>query len=43
MRTEEAKSESALRVRFLGAARTPMDVRSRGTRHVIAAMRRHGC
>jgi uncharacterized protein YbjT (DUF2867 family) len=34
--------ESALRVRLLGAARTPMDVRSRGTRLVIAAMRRHG-
>jgi uncharacterized protein YbjT (DUF2867 family) len=34
--------ESALRVRLFGAARTPIDVRSRGTRHVIAAMRRHG-
>jgi uncharacterized protein YbjT (DUF2867 family) len=34
--------ENALRVRILGAARTPLDVRSRGTRHVIAAMRRHG-
>jgi uncharacterized protein YbjT (DUF2867 family) len=34
--------ESALRVRFLGAACTSMDVRSRGTRHVITAMRRQG-
>jgi uncharacterized protein YbjT (DUF2867 family) len=34
--------ENALRVRLLGAAHTPPDVRSRGTRHVIAAMRRHG-
>ena len=35
-------SENALRVRLLGSAGTPMDVRSRGTRTVIAAMRRHG-
>lgn len=35
-------SENALRVRLLGTAYTPMDVRSRGTRNVIAAMRRHG-
>jgi len=35
-------SEPALRVRLLGPARTPIDVRSRGTRHVIDAMRRHG-
>jgi uncharacterized protein YbjT (DUF2867 family) len=34
--------ESALRVRLLGSARTAMDVRSAGTRHVIEAMRRHG-
>lgn len=34
--------ESALRVRLLGSARTPMDVRSRGTQEVIDAMRRHG-
>ena len=34
--------ESAVRVRLLGSAGTPMDVRSRGTRHVIAAMRAHG-
>jgi uncharacterized protein YbjT (DUF2867 family) len=35
-------SENALRVRLLGPARTPLDVRSAGTRHVIAAMRKHG-
>lgn len=35
-------SESALRVRLRGSAGTPMDVRSAGTRNVIAAMRRHG-
>lgn len=35
-------TESALRVRLLGPAKTPLDVRSRGTEHVIAAMRRHG-
>lgn len=34
-------SENPLRVRFFGPARTPIDVRSAGTRHVIAAMRRH--
>jgi putative NADH-flavin reductase len=34
--------ENALRVRLLGPARTPLDVRSAGTRHVIAAMRKHG-
>jgi nucleoside-diphosphate-sugar epimerase len=35
-------SENALRVRLAGPDGTPMDVRSRGTRNVIAAMRRHG-
>jgi uncharacterized protein YbjT (DUF2867 family) len=35
-------SENALRVRLLGSPGTPMDVRSRGTRNVIAAMRHHG-
>jgi uncharacterized protein YbjT (DUF2867 family) len=35
-------SENPLRVRFFGPAHTPMDVRSVGTRNVIAAMRRHG-
>jgi uncharacterized protein YbjT (DUF2867 family) len=35
-------TENALRVRLLGSASTPLDVRSRGTRHTIAAMRRHG-
>jgi uncharacterized protein YbjT (DUF2867 family) len=35
-------SQSALRVRLLGSAGTPMDVRSRGTRNVITAMRQHG-
>jgi uncharacterized protein YbjT (DUF2867 family) len=35
-------SENALRVRLLGATSTPMDVRSRGTRNVITAMRQHG-
>jgi len=35
-------SENALRVRWLGASGTPMDVRSRGTRNVITAMRQHG-
>jgi uncharacterized protein YbjT (DUF2867 family) len=34
-------SENALRVRFFGSSATPMDVRSRGTRNVIEAMRRH--
>ena len=35
-------SENALRVRLLGTSGTPMDVRSRGTRNVITAMRQHG-
>lgn len=35
-------TENPLRVRLFGAARTPNDVRSVGTRNVIAAMRRHG-
>lgn len=35
-------TENPLRVRLFGAARTPDDVRSAGTRNVIAAMRRHG-
>lgn len=35
-------TENPLRVRLLGPARTPLDVRSRGTQHVIEAMRRHG-
>lgn len=35
-------TENPLRVRLMGSAGTPMDVRSVGTRHVIAAMRRHG-
>jgi len=35
-------SENALRVRLAGPAGTPIDVRSRGTRNVITAMRRHG-
>lgn len=35
-------TENPLRVRLLGPARTPLDVRSRGTELVIAAMRRHG-
>lgn len=35
-------SESTFKVRYLGSTGTPMDVRSRGTRHVIDAMRRHG-
>jgi uncharacterized protein YbjT (DUF2867 family) len=34
--------ESALRVRLFGPARTPADVRSAGTREVMAAMKRHG-
>jgi uncharacterized protein YbjT (DUF2867 family) len=34
--------ENALRVRLFGPARTPLDVRSAGTRHVITAMRKHG-
>ena len=35
-------SENALRVRLVGPTSTPLDVRSRGTRNVIAAMRQHG-
>jgi uncharacterized protein YbjT (DUF2867 family) len=35
-------AENALRVRLIGPAATPMDVRSAGTRNVIAAMQRHG-
>ena len=34
--------ENAALVRLRGSAHTPMDVRSVGTRHVIAAMQRHG-
>jgi putative NADH-flavin reductase len=34
--------ENALRVRLWGPARTPADIRSAGTRNVIAAMTRHG-
>jgi uncharacterized protein YbjT (DUF2867 family) len=34
--------ENPIRVRLFGAARTPLDVRSAGTRHVIAAMHEHG-
>lgn len=35
-------SESALRVRLFGGTNTPINVRSAGTRNVIAAMRKHG-
>lgn len=35
-------SESALRVRLRGPAHTWPDVRSRGTRNVVAAMKQHG-
>ena len=35
-------SENPLRVRLRGAAGTALDVRSAGTRHVIAAMKKHG-
>lgn len=35
-------TENALLVRMRGSARTPLDVRSAGTRNVIAAMRKHG-
>lgn len=35
-------TENPLRVRFLGPARTPINVRSQGTKHVIAAMKKHG-
>lgn len=34
--------ENPLRVRLFGPARTPMDVRSAGTRNVIEAMQKHG-
>ena len=35
-------AESALRVRLRGSRGTPLDVRSRGTAAVVAAMHRHG-
>src|SRR5687767_13468877 len=35
-------SENPMRVRLRGAARTRLDVRSAGTRNVIAAMQKHG-
>lgn len=35
-------SDNPLRVRLVGPKRTPLDVRSRGTANVIAAMRKHG-
>ncbi|MGY2126889.1 NAD(P)-dependent oxidoreductase [Blastococcus sp. SYSU DS0617] len=35
-------AESAVRVRLRGPAGTPLDVRSRGTATVVAAMRQHG-
>ena len=35
-------TENPIRVRLFGAAKTPNDVRSAGTRNVIAAMRKHG-
>lgn len=35
-------SESAARVRLRGPSGTPLDIRSRGTRTVLDAMRRHG-
>jgi uncharacterized protein YbjT (DUF2867 family) len=34
--------ENAVRVRLFGPARTPLDIRSAGTRNVIRAMQRHG-
>lgn len=34
--------ENAMRVRLLGSAGTPMNVRSQGTAEIIAAMYRHG-
>lgn len=34
--------ENAMRVRLFGSAHTPLDIRSRGTRNVIAAMRARG-
>ena len=35
-------TENPFRVRLFGPARTPADVRSAGTRNIIAAMRQHG-
>ncbi|MEM9731162.1 MAG: NAD(P)-binding oxidoreductase [Myxococcota bacterium] len=35
-------TENPIRVRLFGAARTPMDVRSEGTRNVVTAMAKHG-
>jgi putative NADH-flavin reductase len=35
-------SENPLRVRLFGPAHTSLTVRSRGTRHIIDAMRKHG-
>lgn len=35
-------TENPIRVRLFGPARTPINVRSAGTRNVIAAMRKHG-
>ena len=35
-------TENPLRVRFFGTARTPKDIRSQGTKHVIEAMQKHG-
>jgi uncharacterized protein YbjT (DUF2867 family) len=35
-------AENPIRVRLLGPSRTPIDVRSTGTRNVVRAMRRHG-
>jgi len=35
-------TENPVRVRLFGAAKTPDDVRSAGTRNVISAMRKHG-
>jgi len=35
-------TENPIRVRLFGAAGTPLDVRSAGTRNVIAAMQKHG-
>lgn len=35
-------AENAMKVRLFGTSSTPMNVRSAGTRNVIAAMKRHG-
>jgi hypothetical protein len=35
-------TENPFRVRLFGPAYTPIDIRSRGTRNVIAAMKKHG-